>query len=86
MTTALFLGNSHVSAYKLAYDELASSSFPTCRFYCARGADLIFTQVTPDGILPCDNANVDEDVLRYGFCDISMEWAIEQYITYGHPM
>ena len=45
MTSVLFLGNSHLSAIKLAYQRDTSLIGPRARFYCARGADLYFTSV-----------------------------------------
>jgi hypothetical protein len=40
MDSVLFLGNSHLSAFKLAYDEIKGPNIPGCMFYCARGATL----------------------------------------------
>lgn len=57
--TILFLGNSHLSAIKLAHDSDPSLIGVAAKFYCARGADLYFTAVE-NGRLFAADACVDD--------------------------
>lgn len=62
--TILFLGNSHLSALKLAHDQNPGIIGSDAQFYCARGADLYFTAVEDGRISPADPASHDEDQIE----------------------
>lgn len=86
MGRALFLGNSHIAAYKLAYDA-PDSAFPRdCDFFCARGADLAFTEVRDGAITPVASVRVGLDELRYFFPDGVTPALEARYTQEGVPM
>jgi hypothetical protein len=69
MKTALFLGNSHVAAMKVGYDQIAGAAPFNARFFCAPGADISFTEVDGERIVPAATSEVDEHSLRFFFPD-----------------
>jgi hypothetical protein len=69
MKTALFLGNSHVAALKVGYDQIGDAAPFKARFFCAPGADISFTEVDGESIVPAATSEVDETNLRFFFPD-----------------
>jgi hypothetical protein len=69
MAKALFLGNSHVAAYKLAYDRMSGELPYDCAFYCARCADLAFTEVRDLKLVPTDQVHIEPDELQFFYAD-----------------
>lgn len=52
MKRIVFLGNSHLSAFKFAHDDLGHSLNADVRFFCAMAADLFFTEVIDGRLVP----------------------------------
>lgn len=69
MKTALFLGNSHVAALKVGYDQIADAAPFKARFFAAPGADISFTEVDGERIIPAATSEIDENSLRFFFPD-----------------
>lgn len=86
MPSVLFLGNSHLSAVKLAYDEVKGPKTPTCIFFCARGADLAFTEVSSGTLRPVQEVEIDEEEIRFAFPDMPIAALIERYSIQKQPM
>src|SRR5579863_3219685 len=86
MASVLFIGNSHLSAVKLAYDEVKGPNTPECIFFCARGADLAFTEVSSGMIRPIPRVEIDEEEIRYGFPDMPIATSVELYSVQRRPM
>ncbi len=84
--SVLFLGNSHLSAYKLAYDELRDSNIPECMFFCARGADLAFTEVVSGKMRPVPRAELSEEEIWYFYQDGHNRKLIELYSVQKQPL
>ena len=86
MGRVLFLGNSHIAAYKLAYDA-PSSAFPRdCAFFCARAADLAFTRVEGRAIVATERAAMARDELMYFFPDGVAPALEARYLSRGEPL
>lgn len=86
MGKVLFLGNSHLAAYKLAYDAAAGAFPHTCVFFCARGADLAFTRVDGLTIVPTPRATLGRDALKAFFPDNVTASLEHRYLERGEPM
>ena len=67
MSGILFLGSSHVAAFKLAHTAIDPDNTLGCRFACARGADLAFTKVEEGVLQACDTADYDAETISYAF-------------------
>lgn len=85
MTSVLFLGNSHLSALKLAYDRDAGTSGACVRFYCARGADLYYTRVERCRIVAAPAAPAIGSELADRFWGFSPEHAWH-YVASNRPL
>ena len=81
MRSVLFLGNSHLSSVKVAYDdEYKGRITPVCKFFCARSADLHFTGVRDGRIVPNPEAAVcAEDLYRF-FPDRGRDFIKQYYV------
>lgn len=86
MSQVLFLGNSHVSAFKLAYDEIKEPKLPECAFFCARGADLAFTEVGSNHLRSTQKVALDEEEIRYAYPDMRIEELLQLYAIQQQPM
>lgn len=80
MSATLFLGNSHLSAFKFAHAGFTDLVGADCRFFCARAADFAFTEVRDGTIRPSDAARVDDETLLY-----SHGGTYEDYMRRQHP-
>lgn len=69
MKSVLFLGNSHVSALKLAHDQMKSDIPAQCMFFCARGADLAFTDVINGHLVARAATPISDHMLDFFFPD-----------------
>lgn len=81
----LFLGNSHVAAYKLGHDTLAGTFPAECAFYAALGADLAFTEVGDGVIRPAAGGIVAPAQLRYFFPHLG-QGGEDKYFREGVPL
>lgn len=81
MSGALFLGSSHVAAFKLAHDTIDPHNLLNCTFACARGADLAFTRVEAGMLRASDTAEFDEETIAYAFPG----WMEAHYLQQGIP-
>jgi hypothetical protein len=80
----LFFGNSHVAAYKLAYDRLAGASPYACDFYCALGLDPAFTEVRGLSLVATERAVFEQDELLF-FCADGAVAEQQRYLREGAP-
>jgi hypothetical protein len=87
MKFVLFLGNSHLSSVKIAYDdEYKGRITPVCKFFCARGADLNFTDVRDGRIVPNPKAApCAEDLYRF-FPDRGRNFIMQYYVQTNRPI
>lgn len=81
MSGALFLGSSHVAAFKLAHDVIDPHNALECTFACARGADLAFTQVEAGVLRASRSAEYDAEAISYAFPG----WKEAHYLVERQP-
>lgn len=84
MARALLLGNSHVAAYKLASEQLAGSTSHRFSIFCARGADLAFTEIRNAHIVPISTKVLDIQEVNFFFPDSRS--AARRYTERGTPI
>jgi hypothetical protein len=80
---ALVLGNSHVAAVKVAYDQ-NRTLFGDIAFFGATGLDLAFTTVEDGRIVGAERACLDMSILKH-FSPEAKETYLEQYLAQGRP-
>lgn len=83
MAKALVLGNSHVAAVKVAYDQ-NRTLFGDIAFFGATGLDLAFTTVEEGRIVAADRACLDMGILKH-FSPEAKEEYLEKYLAQGRP-
>jgi len=85
--TILFLGNSHVSAFKLALKDDGYLLNKKSLTYCARGADLGFTTLKGGRITACSKAiNLSTKALNFFCPDNPHLNLIDKYLESGVPI
>jgi hypothetical protein len=85
MGKALFFGNSHVAAYKLAHERLAQDLPYACAFFCALGVDPAFTEVRGQGLAPTTRLAMDLDEILF-FCSDSLKTEVDHYLKNQAPL
>lgn len=81
----LFLGSSHLAAYKLAHDDLKADFPITCTFFAALAADLAFTEVIDGVIRPKAHTVIQPEGLRYFFPEVG-DTGRDKYLRRGVPL
>ncbi|TRZ94896.1 MAG: hypothetical protein D4R84_07915, partial [Rhodocyclaceae bacterium] len=81
---ALFLGNSHLSAFKLAHNDLDRKLLPECLFYCAGATNLRYTKVTDGKLIPTDSADLCFDDFRYFMPELAVK-LMQEYSVNRKP-
>lgn len=85
MAKALFFGNSHVAAYKLAHRRLGAALPYACAFYCAQALDPAFVELRGLELTPVGRIAIEPDELQV-FCPDGARSEIEHYLGARTPL
>lgn len=83
MGKAIILGNSHVAAFKVAYDR-NRALFGDIGFFAATGLDLAFTKVEDGKIVGANAAHITLPILKQ-FSPEAKEDYLAKYLAEGRP-
>ena len=84
MNEFLFLGSSHVASLKRGFDTLEKPPLFYAKFFAAPGADLAFTEVKDNRIVPALRSTLSQDNYFFFFAEGGSQR--DSYLTHGRTM